>query len=68
MRTNIDLDDKLVEEAFKYSKYSTKKELVNEALEEYITNHNKKNILDLMGKIQFEEDYDYKALRESIKR
>ena len=36
MRTNIVLEDKLVEEAFRYSKAKTKKELIHEALREFI--------------------------------
>ncbi len=67
MRTNIDLDDKLIEEAFKYSQSNTKKDLVAEALSEYIANHSKKNLLDLKGKLEFDENYDYKALREGEK-
>ena len=64
MRTNIVLNEKLVNKAFKYSKAKTKKELINEALEEYVANHQKKNLLDLEGKIKFSNGYDYKKARE----
>ena len=65
MRTNIVLDDKLVKEAFKISNAKTKKELVHLALEEYVRQHKTiKNLLDLKGKIVFEKDYNYKALRQ----
>jgi Arc/MetJ family transcription regulator len=63
MRTNIVLDDKLVEQAFSVSKSKTKKELINEALREFIANHNRKTLLDLKGKVSFREDYDYKKMR-----
>ena len=36
MRTNIDLDDELVEEAMQYSKARTKRALVEEALRTFV--------------------------------
>lgn len=63
MRTNIDLDDNLVKEAFKYINVNTKKELINIALTELVENHRKKDLLELMGKIEFDENYDYKKMR-----
>ncbi len=63
MRTNIVLDDNLVEEAFKYSKAKTKKELIHEALREFIASRKKLDLRDLRGKIAFQEGYDYKKLR-----
>lgn len=63
MRTNIVLDDQLVQEAFKYSQIKTKRELITTALEEFVANRRRKNLMDLKGKIAFAEDYDYKALR-----
>ncbi|MBW2569472.1 MAG: type II toxin-antitoxin system VapB family antitoxin [Deltaproteobacteria bacterium] len=64
MRTNIVLDDNLVKEAFKYSAAKTKKELINQALKEFVNNKVRRNLLDLEGKIEFAEGYDYKSLRE----
>lgn len=63
MRTNINLDDNLVKEAFKYIDVTTKKELINIALKEFVENHKKKDLLELMGKIEFHENYDYKKMR-----
>lgn len=63
MRTNIELDDQLVQEAFKYSRIKTKRELITTALKEFVANRRRKNLMDLKGKIAFTEDYDYKALR-----
>lgn len=65
MRTNIDLDEALVEEAFHLTNVRTKKELLHLALKELICSRKKKNLLDLAGKIQFRDDYDPKALRET---
>lgn len=64
VRTNIVLNDALVEEAFKYSvDIRTKKELVETALKEYVQNRKIKDLRELKGKIVFSEDYDYKKMR-----
>ena len=57
MRTNIDIDDWLLEEAFSLTKLRTKKELVNLALAELIKAKKKKDLLDLSGRIQFHDGY-----------
>ena len=64
MRTNIVLDDKLVEEAMMLSGVKTKKDLITVALREFVTTRKRLNLLDLDGKIEFSETYDYKGLRE----
>ncbi len=64
MRTNIVLDDALVEEAFKLTGAHTKRELVRMALQELIRSRNRKNLLDLAGTLEFREDYDHKVQRE----
>jgi Arc/MetJ family transcription regulator len=65
MRTNIVLDDELVEEAFKFSQtVSTKRELIETALKEYVNNRKRRNLKELKGKIKFSADYDYKKMRE----
>lgn len=63
MRTNIVLDNRLVQEAFRYAKVETKRELVELALREFVENHKRRNVLGLRGKIKIREDYDYKQLR-----
>jgi len=64
VRTNIVIDDLMMDEAMKISKAKTKKEMIRFALEEYIANHKKKNLMELKGKVTFNENYDYKAMRE----
>jgi Arc/MetJ family transcription regulator len=64
MRSNIDLDDQLVNEAFKLSRARTKKELIHEALKEFVQNWRRLNLLDLEGRIEFAKGYDYKEMRE----
>jgi Arc/MetJ family transcription regulator len=64
VRTNIVLDDELVEEAFRHSNAKTKRELVDMALREFVENHRRKDVRELRGKISFHPGYDYKKLRE----
>ena len=65
MRTNIVLNDELVNEAFMYSQaISSKRELIEVALREYVNNRKRKNIRDLKGKINFMDDYAYKDMRK----
>ncbi|ADR18623.1 type II toxin-antitoxin system VapB family antitoxin [Calditerrivibrio nitroreducens] len=66
MRTNIVIDDKLLEEAMKLSNIKSKKELVNTALREFVENLKRKNIKELKGKIKFKDDYDYKSMRIGV--
>ena len=63
MRTNIVLDERLVKKAMKLGRMRTKKELVNQALREFVENRKRLNLTDLAGKIEFAKDYNYKALR-----
>ena len=58
MRTNIDIDDKLLKEALKYSKLSTKKEVVNYVLDEYVKLKKRKLLLTLRGKVKWEGNLD----------
>lgn len=64
MRTNVVLDETLVNEAFKLGSAKTKKDLIHDALKEYVENRKRLNLLDLSGKIKFADGYDYKAMRE----
>jgi Arc/MetJ family transcription regulator len=65
MRTNIVLDDELLQEAFRYANVSTKKEIVHLALKEFVENAKKLSLLDLKGQISFDDEYDYKAMRNN---
>jgi len=56
MRTNIDLDDSLVARGFEITGLKTKKDLVNHALEELVRREDRKKILELRGKIQWQGD------------
>ena len=67
MRTNIVIEDKLLEEAFSLSQVKTKKDLIQEALQEYIRLKKRKDLTELAGTIEFRKGYDYKKARK-IKR
>ena len=54
MRTNIEIDNKLIREAKKISKAKTKKEVVDIALRNYIKSKQRQKILDLFGKVIWE--------------
>ena len=64
MRTNIVIDDALMEEAFSVSKARTKKDLVHEALRELIRIKRRKDMTELAGSIEFYKGYDHKKLRK----
>jgi len=53
LRTNIELDEKLVNEAMKLTHKKTKKELVNYAIEELIRRFKRKKLLELEGKVEW---------------
>jgi Arc/MetJ family transcription regulator len=63
MRTNIVIDDTLIEEAMALSKLKTKRDVVNKALEEYVRALKKRDLRDLRGMIRLADGYDYKKLR-----
>jgi Arc/MetJ family transcription regulator len=63
MRTNIVIDDGLVEEAMALSKLKTKRDVVHRALEVYVRVLKKKDLRELRGQIRLAEGYDYKKLR-----
>jgi len=63
MATNLSIDPKLIEQALKVSGERTKKAAVTRALEEFIARRKQKHLLDLMGKLEWDTDFDYKAER-----
>ena len=54
MRTNIEIDDQLMEKAMKLSNASTKKETVEQALKALIRREQQRKILKLKGKVVWE--------------
>ncbi|MBE0643485.1 MAG: type II toxin-antitoxin system VapB family antitoxin [Bacteroidetes bacterium] len=63
MPTNLAIDDKLITTAQKLGKYRTKKEAVTAALQYFIAQKQRMELLRLFGTIDFDESYDYKRAR-----
>ena len=64
MRTNIVIDENLLEEAFSVSEAKTKKDLVHETLRELVRLRKRKDLTELAGAVEFYKDFDHKKLRE----
>lgn len=67
-RTNIVLNENIVQEALKLSKLKTKRAVIDVALKEFVANHKPQNSMaallkSLDGESPFYKGYDYKALR-----
>ena len=58
MRTNIEIDDKLMAEAMKAMGTKTKRETVEKALEAQVSIRRKHEILELCGKVDWVGDLD----------
>jgi hypothetical protein len=63
MATNLSIDPDLIERALELSGERTKKAAVTKALEEFIARRRQRRLLDLMGKLDWQSSYDYKAER-----
>ncbi len=66
MRTNIDIDDKIMQEAMRAGGFKTKKETVEAALKALARQRkSQRKILELFGKIEFDPAYDHRKMRDS---
>lgn len=63
MATNLDLDRRLLDEALAVSSERSKKAVVTQALREFITRRKQKKLLNLMGKLEWDNSFDYKKER-----
>jgi Arc/MetJ family transcription regulator len=63
MATNLSIDPELIEQALAVSGERTKKAAVTKALREFVARRRQKRLLQLMGKLEWDETYDYKAER-----
>jgi Arc/MetJ family transcription regulator len=64
VRTNVEVEDSVLENARRLAKAKTKRETIDIALREYVVNHTRKDFRDLVGEVEFWEGYDYKTMRE----
>ena len=63
MATNLSIDPKLIDSALKLSGEKTKRAAVTRALEEFIARRRQKRVLDLLGQLEWDTDFDHKAER-----
>ena len=64
MRTNIELDQDLVQEAQQLSQIKTKRALVHQALLEFVANRKRLDLRAHEGSNLLDLEYDHKALRQ----
>jgi Arc/MetJ family transcription regulator len=64
MATNLSIDPDLIERALQVSGERTKKAAVTKALQEFIARRQQKRLLELIGKLEWDETYDYKTERK----
>ncbi len=53
LRTNIEIDEKLVSEGLKLTHLKTKKDLVNYALKELVSKKKRKKLIEMRGKVEW---------------
>jgi Arc/MetJ family transcription regulator len=63
MATNLSIDPELIEQALKVSGARTKKAAVTKALQEFIARRQRKGLIDLMGRLEWDASFDHKAER-----
>ena len=63
MATNLAIDPDLLERAVAISGERTKKAVVTRALQEFIARREQRKVVDLMGKLEWDDSFDYKLER-----
>jgi hypothetical protein len=63
MATNLSIDPDLIEQVFELSGEPTREAAVVKALQEFIARRKQKRLLELFGKLEWDETYDYKNER-----
>lgn len=63
MATNLAIDPNLIDRALEVSGEKTKKAAVTLALQEFIARREQRKLLDLVGALDWDDSYDYKAER-----
>jgi len=63
MATNLAIDPALLERAVEVSGERTKKAVVTKALQEFIARREQRRVLELLGKLEWDRSFDYKAER-----
>jgi Arc/MetJ family transcription regulator len=64
LRTNIDIDTSLMDEALRLSGLPSKRAVVDAALGEFVAKRARLDLRELAGAVRFADGYNHKALRE----
>lgn len=67
MATNLAIDPDLLEQAVRVSGERTKRAAVTKALQEFIARREQRRVADLLGKLEWDSAFDYKAERSRHK-
>jgi hypothetical protein len=63
MATHLSIDPDLLERAVELGDEQTKEAVVTKALEEFIASRKQRRMRELMGKLEWDEAFDYKRER-----
>jgi hypothetical protein len=63
MATNVQIDPDLIRDALLLGGKRTKREVIEEALQEYVSRRKQQQLLNLFGTFDYDPEYDYKKQR-----
>lgn len=63
MATNLAIDPELLDRAVEISGERTKKAIVTKALQEFIARRVQRRVVELMGKLEWDDSFDHKSER-----
>ena len=63
MATNVQIDPNLIRDALLLGGKRTKREVIEEALQEYVARRKQQQVLSLFGTVDYDPGYDYKKQR-----
>lgn len=63
MATNVQIDPDLIRDALLLGGKRTKREVIEEALQEYVLRRRQQQVLSLLGTVDYDPQYDYKKQR-----
>ena len=61
--TNLSIDPELLNKALQVGGEKTKKATVNRALREFVARREQERLLELFGKLDWDDEFDYKSER-----
>jgi len=67
MATNLAIDPDLLDRALRVSGERTKRAAVTKALQEFIARREQRRVAELLGKLEWDQSFDYKTDRSRRK-